>query len=94
MIKSVYNYRILIEPETYEDGSIVYVAHCPTLQISDYGDTVEEVLMSIKDGIQLAIETIQKEGEEIPKDNIENQIITSTQIEISSVDNTHHSYAL
>ena len=60
MQKTVLNYRIIIEPEKYDDGSLVYVAYCPTLGISDYGDTVEKVLTSIKDGIQLAVESLAK----------------------------------
>lgn len=82
MEKKVLNYRIIIEPEKYEDGSTVYVAFCPTFGISDYGDTVEEVLESIKDGIMLAIESLAKEAKEIPVDHIEKQIITSTQIDL------------
>ncbi len=54
MEKKVLNYRIIIEKEQYEDGAPVYVAYCPTLGVSDYGDTIEEVLESIKDGIELA----------------------------------------
>ena len=76
------NYRIIIEKEHYEDGSLVYVAYCPTLGISDYGDTVEEVLASIKDGIELAIESLEKEGNEIPVDHVEEQIVTSTKITV------------
>ncbi len=56
MEQQVLNYRIIIEPEQYESGSVVYVAYCPTLGISDYGDSIEEVLGSIKDGISLAVE--------------------------------------
>ncbi len=56
MEKKVLNYRIIIEPEKYEDGSTVYVAYCHTLGVTDYGDTVEGVLKSIKDGIELAID--------------------------------------
>lgn len=55
MQKNVLNYRIIIEPEVFKDGSRVYVGFCPTLGISDYGDTVEDVLTSIKDGIKLAL---------------------------------------
>lgn len=55
MEKNILNYRIIIEPEKYDDGSTVYVAYCPTLGISDYGNTIEEVLESIKDGIKLAV---------------------------------------
>jgi len=60
MDTKVLNYRIIIEPEKYDDGSLVYAAHCPTLGISDYGDTVEEVLTSIKEGIELAVECLAK----------------------------------
>lgn len=84
MHKNVLNYRIIIEKEQYEDGSDVYVAYCPTLGISDYGDTVEEVLASIKDGIELAVESLAKEGEEVPVDHIEEQIITSTKVKVPS----------
>ncbi len=77
MQKHILNYRIIIEPERYEDGSAVYNAYCPTLAISDYGDTIEKVLLSIKDGIILAIDTLKKEKKEVPVDNIEQQIITS-----------------
>ena len=61
MEKNVLNYRIIIEKEKYEDGSTVYVAYCPSLGISDYGDTVEDALESIKNGIQLAVESLVKE---------------------------------
>jgi len=84
MQKHVLNYRIIIEKEKYEDGSIVYVAYCPTLGISDYADTVEEVLSSIKDGIELAVESLAKEGQEVPIDHMEEQIITSAKINVPS----------
>ena len=84
MEKHLLNYRIIIEKETYNDGSIVYVANCPTLGISDYGDTIEEVLVSIQDGIELAVESLAKEGKEVPLDRIDDQIITSTKIKIPS----------
>lgn len=82
MQRNVLNYRIIIEREKYEDGSDVYVAYCPTLGISDYGDTVEDVLVSIKDGIELAIESLAKEEKEVPQDHLEEQIITSTKVTI------------
>lgn len=82
MEKSVLNYRIKIEPEKYEDGSTIYVAYCPTLGISDYGDTVEEVLKSIQEGVELAIKCLSEEKQEIPVDNLDRQIITSTKVEI------------
>lgn len=84
MEKDVLNYRIIIEKERYEDGTIVYTASCPTLGVYDYGDTIEEVLTSIKDGITLAVETLAKEKKEIPLDRIDEQIITSAKIVVSS----------
>lgn len=84
MEKKVLNYRIIIEPEKYPNGETVYVAYCPTLGISDYGDTVEEVLQSIKDGIELAIESLAKGGKDIPVDDVEDQIITSAKVNIPS----------
>lgn len=82
MKTQVLNYRIIIEKEKYEDGSNVYVAYCPSLGISDYGDTVEDVLASIKDGVQLAVASLAKEGKDIPIDHVEEQFVTSTKINI------------
>ena len=84
MEKKVLNYRIIIEKEKYEDGSSVYSAYCPTLGVSDYGDSVEEVLKSIKDGIELMIESLAKDGEEVPIDHLENQIIVTTEVKLPS----------
>lgn len=83
--KQVLNYRIIIEPEKYSDGSTVYVAYCPTLGISDYGDTIEDALKSIKDGIELAVESLAKEKKEVPIDHTEEQIITTAQVHVSTL---------
>ena len=80
MQRKVLNYRVIIEPENYPDGSKVYNAYCPTLGITDYGDSVEEVLKSIKDGILLAVKSTNKTSKDIQSDNIEEQIITSVTI--------------
>lgn len=80
MDAKVLDYRIIIEPEKYKDGSVVYVAHCPTLGISDYGDSVEEVMESIKDGIKLAVESLVSEKQEVPVDEVSDQIITTARI--------------
>ena len=84
MDTKVLNYRVIIEPETYPDGTKVYNAYSPTLGVSDYGDSVEEVLESIKDGIELAIESLAKEGQQIPVDKVEEQIVTSTKVNVPS----------
>ena len=55
MESKVLNYRIIIEPEKM-GRKTVYNAYCPTLGVADYGNSIDEVLESIKDGIQLASE--------------------------------------
>jgi len=52
----VLNYRVIIEKEYYDDGTPVYTASCPTLGVFDYGESIEKVLESIKDGIESTIE--------------------------------------
>lgn len=80
MDTKVLDYRIIIEPEKYKDGSVVYVAHCPTLGISDYGDSIEDVMASIKDGIRLAVDSLASEKLEVPIDEVQDQIITTARI--------------
>ncbi len=79
MEKNVLNYRVIIEPEK-TGKKIVYNAFCPTLGVADYGDTIEEVLSSIKDGIELAIESLLEEKKEVPKDNVDEQLIATVRI--------------
>ena len=81
METQVANYRIIIEPEI-QSRKKVYNAYCPTLQVFDYADSIEEVLKSIREGIQLAIEFLVENGEEVPVDNIKDQVIASTEATI------------
>jgi len=79
MEKHVLNYRVIIEPEKIGKKT-VYNAYCPTLGVADYGDSVERVLESIKDGIRLAIDCLLEEKKEVPKDNVNEQLITTVNI--------------
>lgn len=81
MEKKVLNYRVIIEPEKMGKKT-VYNAYCPSLGVADYGDTIEEVLKSIKDGLELALECLAEEKKEIPVDDINSQLITSVQVHI------------
>lgn len=76
----VLDYRVIIEKETYDDGTPVYRASCPTLSVFDYGDSIDAVLKSIKDGIGLAIDCLAEEGAEIPADRVEETVIANTQV--------------
>ena len=79
MEKRVLNYRVIIEPEKV-GRKTVYNAYVPTLGVVDYGDTIEEVLASIKDGIKLAIECLVEEKKYVPQDRTEKQFITTVKI--------------
>lgn len=85
MEKNVLNYRIIVEPdERTGTKQKCYVAYCPTLGIANDGDTIEEALRNIKEGIECFVEGLVKIGEEIPQDKIEEAIITSTKLEFKT----------
>ena len=81
MQTQILNYRIIIEPEKI-GKKVVYNAACHSLGVFDYGNSVEEALESIKGGIELAIEYLVDEGQEIPIDNLKEQIVTKTEVHI------------
>lgn len=76
----VLNYRVIIEKESYADGAPVYTAFVPTLGITDYGPTIDAVLKSLKNGIELAVECLVEQKREVPVDRIEETIVLNTQI--------------
>lgn len=78
--KVILNYRVVIEKEFRQDGSPVYSAACPTLDVFDYGDSLEEALASIKDGIESMVEFLAEQKKEIPVDNPNESIVTFTQV--------------
>lgn len=81
METKVLNYRIIIEKDRrIGTKKQCYVASCPTLGVVDDGDTVEEALKNIKEAIELYVECLIEEGKSIPKDNLEESIITQTSI--------------
>ena len=81
METKVLNYRIIIKP-VKEGHKIIYTAACSTLGVYDWGDTVEEVLKSIQEGIECHVETLLEEGGEIPVDYPEKELVTETKITV------------
>jgi len=41
----------------------LYIAHCPDLDISSYGNTREEAFARLQDAVSLYLETIEEDGE-------------------------------
>lgn len=81
MKTQVLNYRIIIEPEK-QGKKTVYNAYCPTLGVADYGDTIDEALRNINSLVKFHIECLLEDGLEVPEENTNEEIITSTKIYI------------
>ena len=78
----ILDYRVIIEKEYYDDGVPIYTASCPTLGVFDYGDNIEDVLASIKDGIEGTIEFLTEQGREIPIDFPAESIVPFAEVEV------------
>lgn len=83
MEKIVGSFRVIIEPDKrVGTNEPCYSAFCPTLGIADDGDSIEEALTSIKEGIKCYIEALLKDGEAIPEpDNVAEGMVTSVVID-------------
>ncbi len=84
MEKTILNYRVIIEPDkrTGTNGPC-FTAYCPKLGIADDGDTIEQALSSVQEGIKCYLEALIKDGQEVPPpDNIEEGLVTSTKVSL------------
>ena len=83
METKVLNYRIIIEPDkqtgTNKPG---FTAYCPTLGVADDGDTVEEAIKNVRGAIQAYVDSLIQDRQPVPVDNIEQEIITRTQVSV------------
>ncbi|MBI2596293.1 type II toxin-antitoxin system HicB family antitoxin [Candidatus Daviesbacteria bacterium] len=86
MEKYLLNYRVIVEPDIrIGTNEKCYSAYCPTLGIADDGDTVDQVLANIKEGIQCFVEALIKEGKEVPSpDNLNEGIVSGVFVKLSS----------
>lgn len=81
METKVLNYRIIIKSKK-KDGKNTYLAECPTLGVYDWGKTIDEVLDNIQEGITCHVESLIKDGEEVPVDYPEKEFVTETKITV------------
>jgi len=85
METKILQYRIIITPDTQTGtGKVVYTALCPLLGIAADGETTEEALTGIQEAIEIYIESLAEDGEYIPVDHPEQDIITTTSIKAPS----------
>ena len=78
----ILNYRIIIEPEKLKTGKIVYNALCPTLDVVDWGNSVEKATEHIKEAIECHVEFLVKHNRSIPNPDQQEFMITSTAISL------------
>ena len=92
METKILNYRIIVEPDVYlGSGKACFLAHAPTLNVADNGDTIEEALENIKEAIEYRIAALIADGEPVPPaDTIgEPVVVAATQVAIPK----HHPIA-
>ena len=89
MQKIVLNYRVIVEPDTRTGTSEkCYTAYFPTLGIADDGDTIDEALGNMKEGIRCYIEALIKENKEVPNpDNLKEGVVSGVSVNLSGKPN-------
>ncbi|MFH1225699.1 MAG: type II toxin-antitoxin system HicB family antitoxin [bacterium] len=67
-----YIFKIVIEEDLKEDGTMAYSAYCPAIEgCVSWGYTFEEARANIQEAIACHIESLLKDGETIPDSIIE-----------------------
>ncbi len=81
METKVLNYRILVEQEVLpRTKKTVFVAYCPKLGISDWGATIDEALVHIREAIECHIESLVKHHEAVPISDEETFMVATTSV--------------
>lgn len=79
--KKILNYRVIIEPdERVGTNESCFSIYCPILGLADSGDTIEETMNNMTDLIKFHLESLTKEGELIPVERPEKEIISILQV--------------
>ena len=62
-------YKVVVEPDEYEDGTPAFHAYCPALKgARTYGRSREEALENIRQVVQMVVDEIVDEGFDPPPD--------------------------
>lgn len=80
----ILDYRVVIKPDKrLNSNKPCFVAYCPTLDVVDDGDTVQEVLENLRKTIAFHLKCLQEEDKEIPIDKPSEELITNAQVKLS-----------
>jgi len=64
-----YVFKVVIEPDKFENGREAWQAFCPALKgCRTWGHTREEALVNIREAIDLYVQDLLEAGERIPVD--------------------------
>jgi len=61
---------IVLNKEKLSSGSIIYVAHCPSLGIASQGKDMDEAIKNIKEAVDLYLEEQPEKYNELVSDEI------------------------
>ncbi|MBI4253200.1 type II toxin-antitoxin system HicB family antitoxin [Candidatus Uhrbacteria bacterium] len=81
MEQRLLNYVVILESDirTGSDEPC-YSIYCPSLGLSDSGDTIEDALENMKDLIVFHLDSLRKEQEPIPTAGIAQPLIATVQV--------------
>ena len=64
-----YVFKVVVEPDELEDGTLSYHAYCPTLRgARTQGKTEKEALQNIHDVVKMIVDQLIEEGKPVPPD--------------------------
>lgn len=64
-----YSFKVVVEPDNFEDGRPAYHVFCPALKeygAATWGRTEEEALRGIQEVVQMVVEELVEDGIPIP----------------------------
>ena len=64
-----YVFKVVVEPDELEDGTLSYHAYCPNLRgARTQGKTEKEALQNIHDVVKMIVDQLIEEGKPVPPD--------------------------
>lgn len=64
-----YVFKVVLEPDEFEDGTPSFHAYCPTLRgARTQGKTQEEALRNIQNVVKMIVDQLIEEGKPVPPD--------------------------
>jgi predicted RNase H-like HicB family nuclease len=75
-----YTFRVVIEPDPFEDGRMAYHAYVPLLEekgAATFGYTIEEAVTNLQEVVRMVLQSMKRHGEPIPEE-------PNTEVHISS----------